>query len=124
MEEIEDSNVPWDWDHIYPNSWVYNMKYCEQVIRDWNGTNGNFRAISLEHNRSRSNQQSPKNISETNEREYSYIQENDWEYWKNIDDRIWDKSKAIFHFRAVTTRMINIYENFWKDLKLNELIQT
>lgn len=124
MEEIEDSNVPWDWDHIYPNSWVYNMKYCEQVIRDWNGTNGNFRAISLEHNRSRSNQQSPKNISDTNEREYSYIQENDWEYWKNIDDRIWDKSKAIFHFRAVTTRMINMYEKFWKDLKLSELIQT
>jgi hypothetical protein len=121
MDEIEDTNVPWDWDHIYPSEWVYNMKNCSKSIRDWNGTNGNFRAISLEHNRSRSNQQSPKDISDDIEREYSFIQENDWQYWKNIDNRIWDNEKQN-HFRAITTRMINIYGKFWNDLKINELI--
>jgi hypothetical protein len=121
MDEIEDTNVPWDWDHIYPNEWVYNMKNCSQSIRDWNGTNGNFRAISLEHNRSRSNQQSPKDISNDIERDYSFIQENDWGYWKNIDNRIRDH-EIQNHFRAITTRMINIYGKFWHDLKINELI--
>ena len=121
LDEIEDTNVPWDWDHIYPNSWVYNMKNCKQIIRDWNNTNGNYRAISLEHNRSRSNKQSPKDISTKEERDYSFIKENDWEYWKNIDNRIWD-DKIENHFKAITTRTINIYESFWNDLKINELI--
>lgn len=121
LDEIEDTNVPWDWDHIYPSEWVYRKVYCNQSIKDWNNTNGNFRAISLEHNRSRSNQQSPKGISTKEEREYSFIKENDWEYWKNIDNRIWD-DKIENHFKAITTRTINIYESFWNDLKINELI--
>lgn len=123
MDDVDDTNVPWDWDHIYPDSWVYNMKYCEQIIREWNGTNGNFRAISLEQNRSESNSISPKIRLENSEnRECSFIFENDLEHWQKIDDRIWDKGKAIIHFRAITTRMINIYEKFWNDLKINELI--
>lgn len=122
LDEIEDTNVPWDWDHIYPSEWVYRKVYCNQSIKDWNNTNGNFRAISLEHNRSRSNQQSPKDISNNEEREYSFIKENDWLYWKNIDNRIWD-NKIENHFKAITTRTINIYECFWNDLKINELIE-
>lgn len=121
LDEIEDTNVPWDWDHIYPSEWVYRKVYCNQSIKDWNNSNGNFRAISLEHNRSRSNKQSPKDISIKEERDYSFIKENDWEYWKNIDNRIWD-DKIENHFKAITTRTINIYESFWNDLKINELI--
>jgi len=123
MDEIEDTNVPWDWDHIYPNSWVYNMKYCEQIIRDWNGTNGNFRVISLEQNRSESNSASPKDrLENTQNRAYSFVYENDWKHWQEIDNRIWDKDKAFSHFRAITTRMVNIYEKLWNDLKINELV--
>jgi len=123
IDDMDDTNVPWDWDHIYPDSWVYNMKYCEQNIRDWNGTNGNFRAISLEQNRSESNAVSPKiRLEDTAIREFSFVFENDFEHWHKIDDRIWNKEKAIYHFRAITTRMINIYEKFWNDLKINELL--
>jgi hypothetical protein len=124
MEDIEDTNVPWDWDHIYPNSWVYNMKYCEQIIRDWNGTTGNFRAISLEQNRSENNTESPQSrLTDEHNRNISFVYENDWQYWQKIDGRIWDKEKALYHFRAITARMINIYEKFWNDLKINDLIQ-
>lgn len=124
IDDIEDTNVPWDWDHIYPNSWVYNMKYCEQIIRDWNWTNGNFRAISLEQNRSDGNKISPKARLEKQEnKECSFVFDNDSEYWEKIDDRIWNRENAINHFRAITTRMINIYEKFWNDLKINELIE-
>lgn len=121
LDEIEDTNVPWDWDHIYPSEWVYRKVYCNQSIKDWNNSNGNFRAISLEHNRSRSNQQSPKDISTNEEREYSFINENDWVYWENLDNRIWD-DKIENHFKAITIRTINIYECLWNDLKINELI--
>lgn len=121
MDEIDDTNAPWDLDHIYPNSWVYNMKNCKQIIRDWNGANGNFRAISLEQNRSRSNHQSPNAISDEKERQYSFILDNDWKYWKTIDHRIRD-NETQNHFLAITTRMINIYEKFWNDLMIGELI--
>lgn len=121
IDDMDDTNVPWDWDHIYPSEWVYRKVYCNQGIKDWNNTNGNLRAISLEHNRSRSNLQSPKSISNSNEREYSFIQDNDWNYWVNINDRIWD-DKIENHFRAITTRMIKIYEKYWNDLKISELI--
>ena len=124
IDDMDDTNVPWDWDHIYPDSWVYNMKYCEQIIRDWNGTNGNFRAISLEQNRSESNAVSPKiRLEDATIREFSFVFENDFEHWHKIDDRIWNKEKAIFHFRAITTRMINIYDKFWNDLKIYELLE-
>jgi len=125
IDDMDDTNVPWDWDHIYPDSWVYNMKYCEQIIRDWNGTNGNFRAISLEQNRSESNAVSPKiRLEDATTRELSFVFESDFEHWHKIDDRIWNKEKAIYHFRAITTRMINIYEKFWNDLKINELLSS
>ncbi len=124
MDEIEDTNIPWDWDHIYPNSWVYNMKDCEQIIRDWNETNGNFRAISLEQNRSEGNSNSPKKRLENEViRNSSFVFENDWKHWQEIDKRIRDKNKAISHFKAITTRMINIYEKFWNDLKIDELLK-
>jgi hypothetical protein len=47
--------------------------------------------------------------------------ENDWEYWINIDKRIWD-DKINNHFNAITLRMINIYAKFWNDFKLNDFI--
>lgn len=127
IDNIDDTNVPWDWDHIYPNSWVFNKKDCEPIIRDWNGTNGNFRAISLEQNRSESNNISPKiRLEDAAIREFSFVFENDYENWHKIDARILNKNKekAIFHFRAITTRMINIYEKFWNDLKISELLKT
>ncbi|GAK36470.1 DUF262 domain-containing protein [Bacteroides graminisolvens] len=123
METLEDTNAPWDWDHIYPNSWVYNMKYCAPVIRDWVNSNGNFRAISLEQNRSESNNLSPKaRLTENSNRNISFIENNDWKFWQNIDGRILN-DKAENYFRAITTRMINIYEKFWHDLEINKFIK-
>jgi hypothetical protein len=122
MEDLDDTNVPWDWDHIYPDSWVYNMKYCEPIIREWNNTTGNLRAMSLEQNRSQSNGLSPRERLLPKEQKGFFIQKNDWIHWQLIDGRIYDKEKVLNHFRAVTTRMINIYEKFWNDLKIEELI--
>lgn len=122
MDDMDDTNVPWDWDHIYPSEWVYRKGHCNRSIRDWNNTNGNFRAISLEQNRSESNKDSPKvRLTEEDNRKISFIND-DWDYWQNIEARILD-NKVENHFRAVTTRMINIYEKLWNDFKIQELIK-
>jgi hypothetical protein len=123
MEDIDDTNAPWDWDHIYPSEWVYYKKDINSGIKEWNNTNGNFRALSLEQNRSENNSLSPKErLDDSNIRTSSFVID-DWQHWQNINDRIYD-DKIETHFRAITSRMINIYEKFWEDFKIAELINT
>lgn len=123
MDDMDDTNVPWDWDHIYPSEWVYRKGNCNQGIRDWNNTNGNFRAISLEQNRSEGSVTKPNDrLTLEEDRKISFVNE-DWEYWQKIDDRIKDDNIEN-HFHAITSRMINIYEKFWTEFKIVELINT
>lgn len=59
METLEDTNTPWDWDHIYPASWVYMKRYINPNTKHWTNAIGNFRAMSFEENRSENNSLSP-----------------------------------------------------------------
>ena len=123
METIEDTNVPWDWDHIYPESWVYNMKYVNTKIRDWNYSIGNLRALSLDENRSENNKLSPhERLQEEELRKQSFVKENDWEFWEKIKERIYDDEKVIFHSRAIINRMVNIYKEWYNTFNVRELL--
>jgi len=48
---LEDTNIPFDWDHIYPQKLIQGKKNLPQVLRDWYQTNGNFRAWPYSLNR-------------------------------------------------------------------------
>ncbi|MHC5352818.1 hypothetical protein ACYSNX_01265 [Myroides sp. LJL115] len=121
LEDLEDTDTPWDLDHIYPQSWVYYQQ-CNTAIRDWNNTNGNYRALSLEQNRSENNSLSPAERLEPKElRTKSFILDSDFQYWNQISTRI-NGDEMDNHFKAVTTRMINIYQKIWDDFKLNDLL--
>lgn len=48
---MDDTDVPFDWDHISPNSYVYGLQDIPQIIRDWYNSNGNFRAWPYSLNR-------------------------------------------------------------------------
>jgi hypothetical protein len=131
LDDLNDTNAPWDWDHIYPNSWVYNQKKLPQIVRSWNETIGNYRVLALEQNRSENDNLSPaERLSDlpdndpplTGEqiRELSFVND-DWEYWKDITDKLkgdWDKKDILKHYRAVVTRMLNIYKRWWNDLQI------
>ena len=78
MENLEDSNVPWDFDHIYPTAWVYKKWNVPQSIKNWLWKIGNIRAISLEQNRSESDHVSPGRLSDEVQRKNSFVLENDW----------------------------------------------
>lgn len=47
---LDDTNVPFDWDHIYPNSLI-KKKNTPRLIKEFYSTNGNFRAWPYELNR-------------------------------------------------------------------------
>lgn len=121
MEDLDDTNVPWDWDHIYPSEWVYRKGKINQSIKDWNNTNGNFRVLALEQNRKEGNSLSPAvRLENMSIRELSFVKE-DWDSWQHIEARIMDHQIQP-HFVAITTRMINIYQKFWDDFKINDMI--
>lgn len=123
LEDFDDTNTPWDWDHIYPSDWVYKNKQVNQGIRDWNNTNGNFRVLSLDQNRSESNSLSPKLRLESElNKNISFVFDSDYKYWSKIEGRIYD-DYIENHFYAIATRMINIYKRFWDDFKIQEFIK-
>ena len=122
MENLEDTNTPWDWDHIYPDSWIYYQQNISQMTRHWNRSIGNFRALSLEENRSENNSLSPKERL-VNVQEQSFIKENDWEYWSKISGRIdaGDNEMIKNHLSAIVNRLCNIYEEWYSTLHIDEL---
>lgn len=122
MENLEDTNTPWDWDHIYPDSWIYWQREIPQQTKHWNSCIGNFRALSLEENRSENNSLSPKDRL-INVQEQSFIKENDWKYWSKISGRINEGDNEMFknHLCAIVNRLCNIYEEWYSTLNVDEL---
>ncbi|MBU2754169.1 DUF262 domain-containing protein [Acidithiobacillus sp. CV18-2] len=57
VERVTDHNVPWDFDHIVPNSWFWgiNREHTEKpnTMKIWKEANGNFRLWPAEANRSK-----------------------------------------------------------------------
>ena len=49
--ELDDTNVPFDWDHISPYKFIHRRFYIPPIIKDWYNTNGNFRAWPYALNR-------------------------------------------------------------------------
>lgn len=128
FDNLEDTNTPWDWDHIYPNSWVYRKKHQNYITKLWENKIGNFRAMSLAENRSENNNLSPKQRLEDDKfdencKNYFICSDDknpkylcDWDFWKklNNDKKIVnnDDSSIINHAMAIITRSVNIYKNF------------
>ncbi|MBB1287059.1 hypothetical protein HRH25_21940 [Flavisolibacter sp. BT320] len=129
MGELEDTNRPWDWDHIYPESWVYYQQNINLNTRHWTWTIGNFRALSLEENRREGNIYSPSKRLVDEERkidvrEDSFVKENsDWAFWSKIDRRVNDGDTEMIeaHLAAVVTRLCNVYEEWYNVLDVGEL---
>ncbi|MFA9192133.1 DUF262 domain-containing protein [Flavobacterium sp. FZUC8N2.13] len=120
FESIDDTNRPWDWDHIYPHSWVYNKEGINQRVKKWVNCIGNFRALSYDDNRSENNHLSPKDRFENdNKKEESFVN-SDIQYWNEIDHTFRrikqeEDEKVTVLLNAVISRMVNIYENLFEN---------
>jgi hypothetical protein len=119
LEDLEDTNTPWDWDHIYPNSWVYGQWYIDPRTRAWENRIGNFRAMSLTDNRSENCYKSPAERFDAPNTDY-FICENDLKYWSLLDEahkyiKEDNAEYVLIHAKAIITRTINIYKNFLEE---------
>lgn len=48
---LDDTNMPFDWDHIAPYKFVHNKKGLPYIIKEWYNSNGNYRAWPYSLNR-------------------------------------------------------------------------
>ncbi|QSV45466.1 DUF262 domain-containing protein [Geobacter benzoatilyticus] len=51
-DQLEDTDRPWDFDHIHPQKYIYGKWNMPQILKDWHGSIGNLRAWPFELNRS------------------------------------------------------------------------
>jgi len=126
MDDLTDTNVPWDWDHIYPNSWVY-YKQVDDRIKRWNGKIGNFRILSFDINRKIQDLEPNKRFTSESEKKESFVNDgtdsnfwNDFEYWNKINSKIsFENESIIDHTKAIILRTLNIYRDFYETMKLD-----
>ena len=117
FQDLQDTNTPWDWDHIYPQSWVYYQQNIDDRTRLWEWRIGNFRAMSLTDNRSENNSKSPAERFETPNKDY-FILENDLKYWSQLTNehkyiKAGDSEYVLIHAKAIIIRSVNIYREFY-----------
>ena len=145
-DQLEDTNRPWDYDHIHPNNYVPGRWYIPQIIKDWHNTIGNFRAWPFEANRS-DHDTSPSikftniNDQETNyglvsleeKRCMSFIAEGpEWQFWQESTppgdfvgtylNTPTPCRQALI--RAITARFVRIYSEWYGALRINDLMPT
>jgi len=51
LDQLEDTDRPWDMDHIHPQKYIYGRWNIPRIIKDWHGSIGNLRAWPMEVNR-------------------------------------------------------------------------
>jgi hypothetical protein len=120
FETLEDTNRPWDWDHIFPSNWVRNRKAIHGLVKQWNGAIGNLRALSMASNRSEKDEVSPKDrLGSLKVREDSFIDCDDYgKYWAKFDQSdfrlVNDSDELLFvYLQANLNRTRKIYEEFF-----------
>jgi|GEM_PF-3765779 len=117
---LEDTSCPYDWDHIYPDSWwTYNLPNNSPVTKEWRGSIGNLRALALEDNRSEGNRCFPKDRLEK-ARDESFITDKNWNWWQQIDNKINEDQVEILA-KAIIHRVADIYEKWYYILLIGEL---
>ncbi len=138
-ESTEDRNRPWDYDHIFPYNLVSSKKDVPRLIRPYLiNSIGNLRAWPLELNRSDSDALPRKKLSEDKGEEEtrklycvskrdqlkkaSFIGDDDLEYWNKVEsDSAKKKEKGIDLVKAITIRLTQIYEDWYKTLGIGEM---
>jgi hypothetical protein len=127
---LDDTNVPFDWDHIFPQSFVKYSRKVPRSLKDWYHSNGNFWACPYELNRSFGDDAPCKKFKEISIYRKSdkltikdvFLQKGDVDaYFNEIDDgdsliRNW---KMVYEF--ILIRNLQICKKWYKNLLVDEL---
>lgn len=138
--QITDHNVPWDFDHILPQSWVGNKRIYPDVplsTRVWIHSNGNSRVWPAECNRSKGDSRMledelPEYDLNTREALYEasfFKNSNDWSVLLEAGDNLWENDKLFIErlFKefdaAAINRTVDLYREWYETLFLGNLLK-
>ena len=134
-DNFEDTNCPWDWDHIHPESSIKGKRKLLSVLKDWHSSIGNLRAWPLELNRSDSDDQpasklafDPDNpgffrqfeLASTEEiRSASFVTD----AWMKLDEELNVKKTedAKLVVKAIILRVVDLYRHWYDELEIGEI---
>jgi len=117
---LEDTNCPWDWDHIYPSAYYQHDVYPK--YRDWHNTIGNKRAEGLSSNRGHGASLPKDKLTDPKTRKDSFISEDEWEEIQLVGRDITDPDKANFLCHLILMRMARIYGEWHTTLGIAQLM--
>ena len=150
-EMLEDTNRPWDFDHIHPQNYLRNddgngFKNIPNVVRDWHKSIGNLRAWPLEANRSDGDRSPARKLSEGTpiDGEYgmvdqdarmraSIIHRDDCQRWIEttpegdfVAQYLADAEGSFVQRRAlieaIVTRFTRLYGEWYRTLRIGDLM--
>ena len=105
----EDTNRPWDYDHIHPDNYVASRKKIPQLLRTLHWSNGNSRAWPLEANRSAQDAapQSKLSAASDSEKRYRITDQN-----LTAESFITDNEELICWLKSVPISLVGNNRNY------------
>lgn len=149
-DRLEDTDRPWDFDHIHANYFTSGIFYIPQIIKDWHGSIGNLRAWPAELNKSDSAVPPRDKLCHLEEREKtayemkgefdilaaSAITEAELQLWLDScpkgtsqqylagedEHNLPYVSSRIALLKAITGRWVRLYETWYRELRIADLV--
>lgn len=151
-DQLEDTDRPWDYDHIFPSSFG-GVNSLPHLIREWVASIANLRIWPLEANRALGDdhpsaklgraipqeEAQPYHLRHGSEIRFaSQIDEEDWELWKSTTP---NGQKPNWHnylanpreehaatcrsalVRVLSSRLIRLYQDWYTELRIVKLFQ-
>jgi hypothetical protein len=151
-DQLEDSDRPWDFDHIHPKSYG-GVNSVPRIIKAWHSSIGNLRAWPLEVNRYQQDvapgiklrdpdsgeKEPPYNMNDGQAlRRASCVAESEWEQWQastpngrrpRLHNYLVYPNEGDYGpcrpalIRAITSRWVALYRNWYDALLVGSLFE-
>lgn len=151
-DQLEDTDRPWDFDHIHPSEYVSRVRDMSGIIKAWHGSIGNLRTWPLEVNRGQQDispgeklgklieaeKVPPYNLKTVQElRKASFVTEDNWPHWQasTPGGKKPEQNKYLAKppgpddgcrpalIRAITSRWIALYREWYEQLRIETLFK-
>lgn len=133
-DNFEDTNCPWDWDHIHPQNSIKHRRNLLSVLKDWHSSIGNYRAWPLELNRCDSDDQPASKLTfDPNSRVFTQYELTSTEEirsasfvtdaWMKLDEElnVREAKDSKLVAKAVILRVVDLYRHWYDALEIGEI---
>ncbi|MGC8561469.1 MAG: hypothetical protein ACP5O1_12435 [Phycisphaerae bacterium] len=119
---LEDTDCPWDWDHIYPTAYCRRRVY--PMYREWHNSVGNLRAEKLSANRAYGAAMPAEKLKNEAKRLDSFVPEDIWEMMTEDKEpvNIVKPEPAKKLSRIILTRMVRIYKEWYTTFAIDQIM--